>query len=167
VDTECPKDPYKIWNEASAKARGEFLVFSNSDVLMAPGWDMPMVDNCEYNNIVTGYLVEPGNIGVAAVNIQRDFGRRPDDFWRVNFEEWAVKFAATIEGAWIHRNGESWYMPCMIRRDWFMDTNGFDTTLGFPNPNDILFWNECEQQRGTTFKRVGSIAYHFQNLSGR
>lgn len=164
IDTECPKDPYKIWNEASILARGEILVFTNSDVLMAPGWDIQMVENMHDNTIVTGYLVEPGTIGVASVNIHRDFGRAPETFRRWDFEDFCMKDAVSRPKCKAERG---WYMPCAVLKDWFNWTGGFDTTLGFPNPNDILFWEKCLDAFATQLLRVTSYAYHFQNLSGR
>ena len=162
IDTETPKDPYMIWNEASKHARGEYLVFSNSDVLMGPDWDVYMVTGCEYNSIVTGYLVEPGNIGVASVNIHKDFGRSPQSFKRGEFE----RFAAN-ERVLSLKEERGWYMPCCVRKDWFLSTGGFPTDIPFPNPNDIIFWERCIEEYGTKLLRANSFAYHFQNLSAR
>jgi hypothetical protein len=166
IDTECPKDPYRIWNDAAPKARGEILIFTNSDVLMAPGWDAYMVKYCQPNTIVTGYLVEPGNIGVASQNFQADFGKTPAEFNRSAFEiamQQRVKFEQEPEA----KEERGWYMPCAMNRVWFEYTGGFDTTLGFPNPNDIIFWEHCIKEFQTRLIRVRSYAYHFQNLSGR
>lgn len=164
VDTEYPKDPYKIWNEAAKSARGDILIFTNSDVLMGPNWDMFMTTYIRDNCIVTGYLLEPGTIGVASVNIHLDFGRTPETFRRNDFEEWVRNNKNRYTEA-IEQRG--WYMPCAVYREWFNWTGGFDTTLGFPNPNDILFWDKCVRDFGTRLERVRSFAYHFQNLSSR
>lgn len=164
IDTTYPKDPYKIWNEASRNARANVLVFSNSDVLMGPDWDDGLVDYAQPNSIVTGYLIEPGNVGVAVENIQCDFGRTPDSFDRVGFEGFARQLYRQKP---VCAEQRGWYMPCAVDRDWFLSTGGFDTTLGFPNPNDILFWERCIHELGTKLLRTNSIAYHFQALSLR
>lgn len=164
VDTETPKDPYKIWNEASKQARGRILVFTNSDVLMAPSWDEMYIKHMEDNAILTGYLVEPGNVGVAAQNVALDFGRKPEDFHRQAFENWSFSQQWKVPEVRLERG---WYMPCAFYRDWFNWTGGFDTTLGFPNPNDILFWEKCLNNFHTKLLRVKSFAYHFQALSTR
>ena len=164
IDTESPKDVYKIWNESANHARGEILIFSNSDVIMAKDWDVPFVKYMQDNAILTGYLVEPGNIGVADVNIHKDFGRGPYIFKDEEFEKFVVSYGATVPEV---KEEHGWYMPCAFLRDWFNWTGGFDTTIGFPNPNDILFWNRVTANFGTKLLRVRSFAYHFQNLSGR
>lgn len=164
VDTEVPKDPYKVWNEAAKVARSDVLIFSNTDVLMAPEWDVSMLAYCRPNRITVGYLVEAGNVGVAEVNIQRNFGKVPEQFDRATFEKFAGSFSRKFPDILFER---AWYMPCAMDREWFLSTGGFDTTLGFPNPNDILFWNRCRDELGTEFVRVNSFAYHFQALSTR
>jgi hypothetical protein len=162
LDTEQPKDPYKIWNEVAQTARADILVFSNSDVLMAPNWDILFVEHMVENAIFTGYLVEPGNVGVAHQNIHKDFGRYPSTFRRQEFEDFALNAKVPVV-----KEERGWYMPCAISKKWFLSTGGFDTTLGFPNPNDILFWNKCISELGTRLYRCNSFAYHFQALSDR
>jgi hypothetical protein len=162
IDTESPKCPYAIWNETARTARGEFLVFSNTDVLMAPDWDVYMLA-CKPNTIVTGYLVEPGNIGVAPVNVHKDFGRSPASFRRQEFEDYAL--GSSVPEI---KEERAWYMPCCVDKEWFLSTGGFDTSKGsFPTPLDIIFWDMCRDELGTKFLRADSWAYHFQNLSGR
>lgn len=163
IDTTYPKDPYKIWNEVSKQARGDILIFTNSDVLMGPGWDEPFFRHCCQNAIVTGYLVEPGNVGVASQNIHKDFGRTPAEFRTSEFYQYVLNYINPNDV----KEERGWYMPCAMDREWFLSTGGFDTTLGFPNPNDIIFWEKCIKEYGTRLLRVKSFAYHFQALSTR
>lgn len=163
IDTEVPKDPYQIWNEMSQKARGDILIFTNSDVIMGPGWDEPFARHCQPNAIVTGYLVEPGNVGVASQNIHMNFGRTPGEFQISEFYQFVLNYINPNDV----KEERGWYMPCAMNREWFLSTGGFDTTLGFPNPNDIIFWERCIKDYGTKLLRVRSYAYHFQALSTR
>jgi len=161
IDTTVPGDPYAIWNKMSWQARGRTLVFTNSDVVFAPNWD-DLVINCPPNTIVTGYIVEPGNIGVAPVNIARDFGKHPDNFREADFQHFVEKHQAPEQ-----KEEKGWYMPCAMDKLWFQSTDQFSTEEPFPAPNDIKFWNYCEKDLGTKFLRVRSYSYHFQNQSGR
>ena len=167
IDNECPKDPYKIWNEAARMARSDTLVFTNTDVLFGPEWDM-LVDHQIYpNTIVTGYLVEPGNIGVATQNIHENFGKTPTLFDMHAFEDWVRHQLSNVEQGNAVKEERGWYMPCAMNKNWFNSIGGFSTELGFPNPNDAIFWDRCIADFGTKLLRVPSYAYHFQNLSGR
>lgn len=162
IDNTVPGDPYTIWNKLAHSASGEILVFSNSDVVFAHEWDRFLVEHCSNNTIVTGYIIEPGNIGVAPINIARNFGKHPDSFDRVAFEAFVSK-----HGAPEMKEERGWYMPCAMDRAWFISTGGFPTDLGFPEPNDIKFWNRCKAEYGTKFLRVKSYSYHFQAQSTR
>lgn len=161
VDRTVPGDPYAIWNEMVESAGGKTLIFTNSDVVFAPGWDV-MADHAAPNVIVTGYIVEPGNIGVAPVNIAKDFGKHPDTYRESDFRSFVSKHKAPDI-----KEEKGWYMPCAMDAEWFRSTKKFPTEEAFPNPNDILFWNYCEHDLGTKFLRAKSYSYHFQNQSGR
>lgn len=164
IDATVPGDPYAIWNDMAKRANADVLIFTNSDVIMGPGWAGPYLYACEPNTIVTGYLVEPGNIGVASQNITMNFGRTPDTFDREAFEAWAIEAAAERPPVVGERG---WYMPCAVDRKWFLSTGGFDTTEAFPCPNDIKFWDKCMEDPTFRLLRVNSLAYHFQNLTAR
>jgi hypothetical protein len=154
------EDPYMLWNRYGEQARSEALVFSNSDVLMAPGWDI-MVKHVDDNSIVTGYLIEPGVIGVAACNIHKDFGKAPDKFHRRAFESFCATYGAGVPEVVEER---AWYMPCVMTKAFFLRMGKFPCDNAFPHPNDILFWNSCVE-RGARLLRARSFAYHFQCLS--
>lgn len=164
IDTQTPADPYTIWNEYARTAKGKVLIFTNSDVVFAPGWDVLFGRYAEVNTIVTGYLVEPGNIPVADVNIQENFGLTPSTFNVRDFSLYAIKQMERTPTVLTQR---AWYMPCAINREWFLYTGGFDTTKPFPHPNDTEYWDRCVKEYSTQLLRVNSWAYHFQNLSGR
>jgi hypothetical protein len=166
IDTEHPKDPYKIWNEAAVFARSDTLVFTNSDVVFGPGWDV-LVRDVNPNRIVTGYLVEPGNIGVAPENIHEDFGKTPLDFDNYAFENWVRRQLSHVEIGNTVKEERGWFMPCAMNKGWFNALGGFPTDIGFPNPNDAIFWDSVIANYGTILLRVPSYAYHFQALSTR
>jgi len=156
-------DPYTLWNVYAEKAKYDNLVFSNSDVLMAKDWDLHLIGSLCDNSIVTGYLVECGVIGVASQNIHANFGNGPKDFRREEFESFCQEHSKNVPDFKYERG---WYMPCAIKKSLFIKEGMFDTSLGFPNPNDIIFWEKCIAD-GVQLKRAKSYAYHFQNLSNK
>jgi len=157
-------DPYEIWNDQIFKAKTDIVVMSNTDVLMAPGWDS-MVGYCAPNAIVTGYLVECGVILTHPVNISCNFGKSPSTFNRIEFEKFVSEKSQTVPHI---KEERGWYMPCAVNRDWFVSTGGFDMSKGSFRkkiPLDIYFWDACIKIPGFKLFRANSFAYHFQNLS--
>lgn len=159
------QDPYALWNRYARTAKSDLLIFSNSDVLMAPNWDVQLVTHADNNSIITGYLVECGAIGIASQNIDRNFGRNPSKFDRQGFEDFCQEFALKRQIPDI-KNERGWYMPCLMTKEFFSRMGGFPCDLPFPHPNDIKFWEHCLKQ-GAILKRANSFAYHFQNLSNQ
>lgn len=153
------REPYSLWNEYAQKAKFEHIVFSNSDVIMAPNWDVNFQRWVNNNNIITGYLVEPGAIGVASQNIHKNFGKHPGTFRRHEFEEFCAQHDAPE-----FKEERGWYMPCIMTKTMFLKMGMFPTDQAFPHPNDILFWNHCTKN-GIGLGRARSFAYHFQYLS--
>jgi hypothetical protein len=157
-------DPYEIWNDQVSKAKTDVVVMSNSDVLVAPGWDS-MINPCVSNSIVTGYLVECGAILASDVNFSCDFGKTPSTFRRDAFESFSLEKSKTVP---VVKEERGWYMPCAVNRDWFVSTGGFDMSKGSFRgkiPLDIYFWDSCLRTPGFRLLRANSFAYHFQNLS--
>lgn len=157
------EDPYTLWNRYANKTKYELLIFSNSDVLMAPDWDVNLVKHADNSSIITGYLVECGAIGVASQNILHNFGKNPSKFDRAGFEAFCKTESQKCSEIKFERG---WYMPCLMTKEFFTKMGYFPREKPFPNPNDILFWEHCLKQ-GAQLKRANSFAYHFQNLSNQ
>ena len=155
IDTTTPDDAYVVYNRLVAQATTNYCVLTNSDVFMAPDWDIEWQLNADPNTILSGILVECGAIGVASGNLKHNFGMRPDTFNREAFETWAVDchFPA----------GVGWYMPCLMPREKFLNLGGFDNTRGVFGIDqvDLWFWQAWEASGGL-LKRVRSVAYHLQ-----
>lgn len=155
---EQPRDIYPVVNAMVARAMGEWIVFSNSDVFFAPGWLPPMWEARSPNVIVSGVLVEPGAIGVSHLNVQKDFGMRPATFRRLEFEAWVM-----AGGEW--RDGRGWIWPSLHHKPTFQSMGGYDSShIQWPEPVDLDYWERWEAS-GKTFQRVRSFAYHLQNWS--
>ena len=114
---------YATINDMVAIAPTDCCFYINSDMFVAPGWDVPMLELYDNRTIVTGVLVEPGIIAMHHLNLQQDFGRTPETFQRAEFEEW-TKTAPVIDG-------EGWAAPLMFSRLGHLYLGGFDTSLGW------------------------------------
>jgi hypothetical protein len=152
-----PRDIYKVCNEMAERAVSDWIVFHNSDVFMAPYWAESMLQAAAEDAIVTGVIVECGAIGVAPVNIGRNFGMLPSTFRREDFERFVAEHAPFPAG-------EGWYFPSLHPREAFVGMGGFDLSKGyFPkDPLDIIYWNSWRASGGK-IKHVRSYSYHLQH----
>lgn len=161
---------YTIWNRMARDAKFPILVWGNSDVVFAPGWDEPVVEHMDSFDYLGFYLVECGMIGVHQNNIHRDFGSLASTFDRSGFE----KFAADIVGdrpvtlidqgrPSDHRvnAGFGWYSPSAMKQDYFLAHGGFGENPPFPHCQDSSFMQKCYLD-GMRLARVRTVAYHFQ-----
>lgn len=158
---------FQTVNRMFRRAATDCVVFWNSDMFAAPGWDTPMLDLWRpdrYTTIVTNVVVEPRAIGVHPENYERDFGRRPETFQREAFEAWATSSAAVVP------DGVGWKTPYMMSRSAFLSRGGFietpieDTDADGFTGADVLFWNAWLAD-GNEIVRAKSFVYHLQRWS--
>jgi hypothetical protein len=115
-------DPYEAWNVAIPQAKSDHIIFSNTDVILAPGWDLPLVKYFDEKTIITQYLIECGAIGVHLNNIQRDFGKTPAAFRMHEFEDFtrtnphAPCMTHVKEERKARQNHMAWDCACYTKR---------------------------------------------------
>ncbi len=144
----------------------DVMVYWNSDLFAAPGWDLPMLEMFNYDTIVVPVVTEPGAISIWPLNVLWDFGRKPDTFRRGDFEAWATSGSAPVP------NGEGWYAPYMVHRQRYLDIGGIDLDDadimprdGFnTRPLDVDFFEKHKAQGGVV-RRAVSYVYHLQRFS--
>src|SRR5678815_3577212 len=111
------RDIYPVLNSMAHRARAEYIVFSNSDVFLAPGWASAFYDARDENAIVTGVIVECGVIGVSHLNHHKNFGVMPEQFNRAGFEAWiATDEARELYQGQAEHYPRGWYFPCIINK---------------------------------------------------
>lgn len=158
VDSTTPGDPYVLFNDMALRATGEWVLFGNSDLFLAPNWDVELLKLADRDTMVSVTLVEPGAIGVHIENIHRDFGMTPETFRRAEFESFASSDPELPAG-------DGFYFYALRHRQTFINRGGFDTTLGkFPTPVDIAY-HEAWIRDGKRIVRSKALGFHLQNYS--
>lgn len=152
---------YETMNRLVWEAPTDTCVFMHSDMFVAPSWDIGMLDVYNENTFVTGLLVEPGAIALAACNVLRNFGRRPETFRREDFEAWACGPEAP------HASGQGWFAPYMFSRKRWLDLGGHDLTS-----SSGVVWTDLDIQLFDRHKNSGgrvvqaqAVVYHLQRWS--
>ena len=133
-------------NLLGAKARGDYVVYLNDDMVLAPGWDTALdraVERCGRHGafMLSGTMVEPVNSGNACV-VHADFAR----------------------ANWL---GATW-PPTLVSRELWHQVGGysieFSPGMGSDNDFSMKLW----QAGCRVFLGVGnSLAYHFSETSTR
>lgn len=164
---------YRAWNYAAEVAKGDFIVFINSDMAFTPNWLENLINSYSGSNCVASRLVESGKLEVGKNGIKKDFGRTISEYKEDDFQRYAqiVCSQKIIEGGL--------YMPLLIRKDVFDRIGGYPEGNVRKNTED--FFHPKIAKKGeelisgdTVFveklKTIGirhqtaynSIVYHFQ-----
>lgn len=110
---------YRAYNYAADKAKGDFLVFINSDMAFTPHW----LDNLwkAYNggNCITSRLVESGKLPSGQHAIEINFGRDYSTYQEKDFQ----RYAQELENAQVLDGGL--FMPMLIRKEHFQLVGGY------------------------------------------
>lgn len=147
---------YERVNRMVMCAPTDICVYTASDMFFAPGWDTPMLDAFTHDTFVTNVVVEPRAIAMHPLNLEHDFGRKPETFRRDAFEAWCA--SAPVP------SGEGWYAPFMFSASRYLQLNGLDETMPDFSEVDIDLF-ERHKKSGGKVVRARSFVYHLQRWS--
>jgi hypothetical protein len=138
------------------------MLFVNDDMYFPSYWDkqLPLGDS----SVITFIVVEPGYVQVNERNIEHNFGLDWNKFKMQEFEKFAIDFP---ERYTVRTDRIGWYMPVIFPRSLFMAAGKYPETPPFPNPNDVVFFENLRKMPKIDFLQVMSPVYHFQRLSQR
>jgi len=152
-------------NLAGEKARGDYVLYLNDDMVMAPGWDTALeraLERVRHHGLfmLSGTMIEPvvtGNICV----VNADFGRDPARF---DLERFAREAPKCARADWL---GATW-PPTLVPRTLWHQVGGysieFSPGMGSDNDFSMKLW----QAGCRVFLGVGdSLVYHFSETSTR
>lgn len=163
---------YRAYNFGARQARGDFVVFVNTDMAFSPGWFEALWEGYDGASAVASRLVESGKLRTGLYGIEMDFGSTPEEYREQGFLDFAddVREPTVMDGGL--------YMPLLMRRDSFLDIGGYPE--GNMRPGGDIFAPEMAlqgepcvsgdkvmidrlQSRGIRHRTAcDSIVYHFQ-----
>lgn len=150
---------YRGWNMLFESAKYELVLWSNTDLLLAPGWDVPIHELAKTEDWISLRVVECGAIPSYHTMISKDFGWTASTFDRPGFETFV---AQDIQTRPVSEQGWVWYCPSIIKKSKWKELGGFKEQPIFPHPQDIEFkeraiaagWRFCISNH--------SYSYHLQ-----
>ena len=163
---------YRAWNTAGRVAKGEYVVFINSDMAFTPGWLDRLMDRYDDTKIITSRLVERGILRSGLYGIEKNFGNVPADYQDAEFNE----YSKTIVEPILKPSGL--YMPCLIKKEYLEAINYYPEGNIVPGsnifnpvyakrgepciPGDHVFIKRLNTFGITHWTAFDSIVYHFQ-----
>lgn len=101
---------YRAWNTAAKKAKGEYVVFLNSDFAFSPNWETNLFKHINTHTCVCSRLVERGILRSGMYGIEYNFGNNYNDY----NEEAFLKYVKEIKENKIEKGGL--YMPLLVKK---------------------------------------------------
>lgn len=163
---------YRAWNTAGQMAKGEYIVFINSDMAFSPKWLEILQETISDNMCLCSRLVERGIMTSGTYGIERNFGNVPEDY----NEEGYLNFCENIKENIIHPGGL--YMPMLIKKEYMEKINYYpegnitpDSDIFNPRyaklgqhcvPGDHVLIAKLKTIGVEHFTSFNSIVYHFQ-----
>ena len=108
---------YRAWNTAGRMAKGEYIVFINSDMAFSPRWLETLQETIQDNICLCSRLVERGVLRSGLYGIEQNFGNVPEDYK----EEQFLDFCKRIKTDQIYQSGL--YMPMLIKKEYMERIN--------------------------------------------
>lgn len=110
---------YRGYNFGAQQARGDYLLFINSDMAFTPNWVEQLLSGIDGKNCIASRLVESGKLASGAHAISKNFGQELEQYDEQAFQ----KYANTIRQSGVIEGGL--YMPLLIKRQDLLDVGGY------------------------------------------
>lgn len=150
---------YKGWNMLISVAKYNLVLWSNTDLLLAPNWDVNIHKLTETYDWISLRVVECGAIPSASTMVSRNFGWTAANFDRTGFEKFVEQDIANRP---MHETGWIWYCPSVLKRDKFMEVGGLGEQPIYPFDQDTQFKRKVENVGWKFGISNHSYAYHLQ-----
>jgi len=80
---------YRAWNYAAEVAKGDFIVFINSDMAFSENWFEELLKSYNGRNCVASRLVESGKLKSGIYGIEKNFGLTPSSYKEEGFQTYS------------------------------------------------------------------------------
>ena len=163
---------YRAWNTAAQKAKGDNIIFLNSDFAFSPDWNINLINKITENTCVCSRLVERGIMQSGKYGIEKNFGNNYNDYRENDF----IKYANTLKESKLYEGGL--YMPLLIKKEhlekvgYYSEGNikkssSFEKPIiakkGEPViPGDVFLMERLKRINVHHVTAFDSIVYHFQ-----
>ncbi|MEI6479409.1 MAG: glycosyltransferase family A protein [bacterium] len=156
------KRVYRAWNYGGMNAKGDVIVFVNSDMAFSDNWLPNLLKHLDTRSIVCSRLVESGKLLSGRYAIMKNFGGTYGEFDEKAFHIFAGKTAKDEL-----RSG-GLYMPCAMYKEMFVKSGGYP--IGNRKEVDgseisgdfILFYEKLAPMGVGHYTSFDSIVYHVQ-----
>ena len=163
---------YRAWNTAGRMAKGEYIVFINSDMAFSPRWLETLQESITDDICVCSRLVERGIMRSGLYGVECNFGNVPHDYNEAGF----LQFCEDIKEPGIYPSGL--FMPLLIKKEYMEKINYYPEGNIVPgsdifNPvyakigepcisGDNVLMSKLKTIGIEHFTNFSSIVYHFQ-----
>ena len=164
---------YRAWNFAASKAKGDFIVFINSDMCFCPNWFENLFNKYDGKNTISSRLVESGKLRTGKYGVIKNFGKNINEYREDDFLNFSSKISQDKYG----RGGL--FMPLLIRKSHFFSVKGypegnivggsdfFSPEIAKQNDEniisgDVVLMEKLKTKNVEHITSFDSIAYHFQ-----
>lgn len=163
---------YRAWNTAGRMAKGEYIVFINSDMAFSPRWLDVLLESIHPDMCICSRLVERGILSSGLYGIEKNFGNVPNDYNEKDF----LIFCDSIKQNLIAESGL--YMPMLVKKEHMEKINYYPEGNIIPssdifNPEyakvnepcisgDRVLIQKLKTIGVNHFTSFSSIVYHFQ-----
>lgn len=153
---------YRGYNFSAKMARGDFVVFINSDMAFSPNWLTNLINSYDGANCVASRLVESGKLEVGKNGIEKNFGHIISEYKEDDFQRYAqvVSSDETIDSGL--------YMPLLVKRNAFMQIGGYPegniktTSSSIFSPDIAKQGDELISGDRILIEKLESIGVHHQ-----
>lgn len=142
---------YRAWNKGGRMAKGDYVIFINSDMAFSKNWNINLINKIADNRCINSRLIERGPPnGLPTMRgghgIERNFGNNYNDYNEKEF----IKYAEQIKTERLIEKGL--FMPMILKKEHLEYINYYpEGNITVNNFQDLL---KCDKNNIKNFKYI-------------